>query len=194
MAFDLPNLKISSLKTLPRAAINFGDRGLLLHIRTNLDFISRNWHYQSIQKALICKTWKFWVQKWSHTPAHAIEDPKVTVVTNTRHHLLPCTRTRQDEEFMRLHDLCAYQGRDVVNDVSVTSSSRLTRVFRPDPKLWTRFEPPTKKKLWPKLTFDFNQKSKFSKRTYPTWFFTYIPILGSVSSSETRKLHKQSNF
>ena len=35
------------------------------------------------------------------------------------------------------------------------------------------------------------KKSKISKRTYPTQFFKYIPILGPISSFEARKLCKR---
>ena len=41
---------------LPRAAKALKDRSLLLHIRTNPDFIARKWYYHSIQRPSMCKT------------------------------------------------------------------------------------------------------------------------------------------
>ena len=44
--------------------------------------------------------------------------------------------------------------------------------------------------LWPGGPLTLTKKSKFSKRTCPTQFFEYIPILGPVSSFEAQKLCK----
>ena len=84
----------------------------------------------------------------------------------------------------------------------MTSSSTtwFNPFVQPNTDLWPRFEPPAKinfKKEKEKGGSDqvgpltLTKKSKFSKRTYPTQFFEYIPILGSVSSFETRKLCKR---
>ena len=49
---------------------------------------------------------------------------------------------------------------------------------------------------FPKVGFCINldQKSKFLRMTYFAQFFSYISILESVPSFETRKLHKWLNF
>ena len=44
--------------------------------------------------------------------------------------------------------------------------------------------------LEPSRLLTLTRKSKFSKRTCPTRFFEYIPILGPVSSFKARKLCK----
>ena len=45
--------------------------------------------------------------------------------------------------------------------------------------------------LGPSRLLTLTRKSKFSKRTCPTRFFEYIPILGPVSSFEVQKLCKR---
>ena len=45
--------------------------------------------------------------------------------------------------------------------------------------------------LGPSRLLTLTRKSKFSKRTCPTQFFEYIPILGPVSSFEVQKLCKR---
>ena len=45
--------------------------------------------------------------------------------------------------------------------------------------------------LWLSGLLTLTRKSKFSKRTCPTRFFEYIPILGPVSSFEAQKLCKR---
>ena len=45
--------------------------------------------------------------------------------------------------------------------------------------------------LWPIGPLTLTKKLKFSKRTCPTQFFEYIPILGPVSSFESQKLCKR---
>ena len=51
-----------------------------------------------------------------------------------------------------------------------------------------------KKKFWLSWTLTLTKKSKLSKGACPTQFFTYIPILGSVSLFDSQNLSKLSNF
>ena len=69
----------------------------------------------------------------------------------------------------------------------------LTRFLGTDPNRWpdpNRLKKKKKKMLWPSGPLTLTKKSKFSKRTCPTQFFEYIPILGPISSFETQKLCK----
>ena len=45
--------------------------------------------------------------------------------------------------------------------------------------------------FWPSKLLTLTKKSKFSKRTCPTQFFEYIPILGPVFLFEAQKLCKR---
>ena len=68
---------------------------------------------------------------------------------------------------------------------NLTQSKLLEIIFK---KKWE------KKMLWPNEPLTLTKKSKFSKGACPTLFFTYIPILESVSLLKTRKLCKLSKF
>ena len=106
---------------------------------------------------------------------------KATVTT-----LILRANTRHPQKITRSH---APQLYDIMDDATRPGLTRLYRsdlIWPVDPDLdWTT----TKKGPRPWLIL--TKKSKFSKPTCPTRFFKYIPILGSVSSFETRKLHKR---
>ena len=86
---------------------------------------------------------------------------------------------------------------------SYTGLTRLSKrpgLTRTDPQIWPGPNCLPKKKERKKRerenaltdwTLTLTKKSKFSKWTYPTQFFEYIPILGFVSSFETRKSCKR---
>ena len=64
---------------------------------------------------------------------------------------------------------------------------------RTDLETWpgpNRLKKKKKKMLWPSKPLTLTKKSKFSKRTCPTQFFEYIPILEPISSFEAQKLCK----
>ena len=106
------------------------------------------------------------------------------------------TLTRADSHFTHWH----MPSNAMTSCMTSSSTTWFNPFIQPNTDLWPRFEPPAKinfKKEKEKGGFDqvgpltLTKKSKFSKRTYPTQFFKYIPILGSVSSFKTRKLCKR---
>ena len=131
------------------------------------------------------------------TPLHAPpEGPAITSVFSRTDADPSCAFTRSTRQALTCA-LCAW--RHGWRYPPLSGLTRLTR-FDPDwPGNLTRSEPPQKKKkkmrerekmLWPSGPLTLTKKSKFSKRTCPTQFFEYIPILGPVSSFEAQKLCK----
>ena len=106
-------------------------------------------------------------------------------------HTFPCA-TLGSHMLTRLH--VPAEECDVIDDVTshfgLTHSSNLTCIY--DPNL-NRL-PKKKKKALTKVNLWLWQKVKIFKINYPTRFFVYISILGSVSLSETWELCNWFNF
>ena len=143
--------------------------------------VLKKWPYHDVLRPPICKTWKFQVQKAHHAPPRAA---RVAAMTKTRLQI-PHAPTRAGASFARdTRGHVPYLTRDSAGLTSpMTSSADPLVQIRPGPtRIRTGLNYKKKKK---------NQKSKITKRTCPTQFFEYIPILGPIYSFEARKLCKR---
>ena len=167
-AQDLPNLKISGPDVKPRTTIDFENRGLLLHFCVNWATNSENGNHHLIQRALICKTWKFQAQMIIHALPRTTRGSgncqcrftRLHALTRISHSLDAPTRYTCQRANMSL------QRHDVMHDV-ISHYPDLTQA---DPVwlihhdlVWIACKKNLKKTLT-KWTFDFDQKVKIFKR------------------------------
>ena len=117
-------------------------------------------------------------------------------------HARKCQMVAPDSHVLHMQRDTRVQISDVIRDVILHGSDPFvqiwlgpTRKFDLDPnplkkKKFNSIKLKKKKMLWPNGPLTMTKKLKISKRTCPTQFFEYIPILGPISSFEARKLCK----
>ena len=192
-ALDPQNLKISSPKVLPCAAMHpkqshdlSNDPWLsplnLCKSAHNFRNLTIPWFYKALDRQNPKKFETKKAVKRRHvpptTPAFITSNSRVDV----RHlHHITCSHVP------RAIPWPAPQLYDIMDDVSWPDLTDL--------EIWPGSELPKKKRerenTLTKWTFDLDQKVKITR---PTQFFEYIPILGPVSSFETKKCCKLSKF